>query len=99
MARPIVWFMAGIVAAVLVVTGVIAGTTYFASGTEAQGTWQVKTWKGFALPDGAGINAEGAAANPEQNFDDWIRTLPSNCDLGPIYAIGSETAATYRCPG
>lgn len=98
MARPIVWFLAGVLASVLVVTGVVAGATYFAGDTEAQGTWQVKVWDGDFGPGMVHINATGAAADPESYFDDFVKTLPDNCELGPIYENEFDLALPYRCP-
>ena len=86
-------------ATVLVLGGVAVGATQFGGDAEAQGAWEMQTWEKVPGRDGLLLNVNALPADPDRFFDDWIRTLPSNCDVGPVVALGDDIGVTYRCPG
>jgi hypothetical protein len=78
-------------AAVLVLGSVAIGATQFAGGTEAQGTWQYKSFEITGNP----TNDGEYPVDPGLFLDDWVRSLPENCD---IVVENSILTYFYRCP-
>lgn len=89
MSRPVVWFIAGVMATILVISGVAIGVTHFGANAEAQGTWQVK------LLEESTVNAGYEAADPDKYVDDWVATIPISCD---IVSTTAKNFFLYRCP-
>ncbi len=67
MSRPVVWFLSGVLATTLVLSGVMVAVSQFGAEAEAQGTWQVQRF-----PDG---NESLSSALQ------WVASLPSDCDF------------------
>jgi hypothetical protein len=91
MSRPIGWFLAGVLATVLIFSGIVVGATQFAGGTEAQGNLQ------FELFDQSSYNNGAMDPDPDRFLDDWLKTLPTDCDIVPIQV--SPILIAFRCPG
>jgi hypothetical protein len=93
MSRPVVWFLAGVLATVLVLVlgGVVISATQFGDDSVAQGTWQLQL-----LLDST-LHREEDPSMPELYIDDWVRTLPDNCDFVQL-DVPVGYALAYRCP-
>jgi hypothetical protein len=81
-------FCAGALAIMLLMGGLFVVSTQLADHTRAQETWQVK------LFEESSINNGFESPKPEKYVDDWVRTLPTKCD---IVATSARNVYFYRC--
>ena len=66
----------------------------FGDDVEAQSGATLQT-KGWTFEIGLGMyNMDRYNPNPDQFVDDWVRTLPAECDLVTL----GEYQLAYRCP-
>ena len=89
MSRPVVWFLAGMLAMALVSGGVLVGATQFRGDAKAQGTWQTKSFLSFEF---GGYDDPALA---DAYLDGWAKALPDDCDV--VFVPGT-TSLIYRCP-
>ena len=92
--RLIAMFVIGVLAGALLLGGSVFALQSFGDDVEAQSgaTWQTKGWT-FEI--GLGMyNMDRYNPNPDQFVDDWVRTLPAECDLVTL----GEYQLAYRCP-
>jgi len=96
----VVLFALGVLVGALLLGGGSFALPWSEDGAQAQDDrmWQSKSWRGEVGPGGVHINSRGDPADPERFFDDWVETLPVECDLGPIFETGFDVTIAYRCP-
>lgn len=93
-------FTVGVLVGALVLGGGSFALPVIGDDAKAQGaaTWQSKAWHGEIGPGEVEINYGQSAPDPEAFLNDWVETLPAECDLGPIFQTRFDTAVMYRCP-
>lgn len=105
MSHHIRWFVAGCVATALLIGVLALGVSLLSHPADAQGTWQVKQFRGL-LPDEMGrvnsilagtpaADAPTRVPNPDVYVEDWAATLPDSCDIVPTQ---DERQFLFRCP-
>lgn len=95
MSRSVAWFAAGVLAAVLVLSGgFLVSQQNYGIGAPARAETQ-NTWHS-ELFDTSSINNGAMAPDTDRFVDDWIGVLPSNCDIVPIQS--QPLVIAYRCP-
>lgn len=87
-------FAVGVFVGALLLSGGVFALQAFGNDAQAQSgaTWQTKGWS----PEiGPGMyNMDRHSPNPDQFVDDWVRTLPAECDLVTL----DDYQLAYRCP-
>lgn len=87
-------FVVGVLAGALLLGGGVFALQTFGgdAGAQSGATWQTKGWS----PEiGLGMyNMDRYSPDPEAFVDDWIRTLPAECDLVAL----DDYQLAYRCP-
>ena len=84
------WFLAGVVTACLIAASLWLGVGQVIHGSEAEGTWQQE------LFDSRSYNGGALPSNPDRFIDDWLATLPANCDIVPLQ--DAPVIIAYNCP-
>lgn len=89
--KRVVWLA---VVALVVFGATIAGNLAYGEVTaQDEGTWQIA-----GGPDGFEIAGWGARRGPEVSLDEWIESMPDDCDIQLIDRGLSFKSAMYRCP-
>ena len=92
--RLIAMFVIGVLAGALLLGGSVFALQSFGDDVEAQSGATLQT-KGWTFEIGLGMyNMDRYNPNPDQFVDDWVRTLPAECDLVTL----GEYQLAYRCP-
>ena len=90
--RPVVTFVSGVLATVLLVA-LLAGAAWWGgqnAGAQDEGTWQVKVFDGNYVLNGGALKAD-----PDAFIDDWVAELPVECDF---QILQDAAYVFYRCP-
>lgn len=91
--RTLAVFIVGILCGAVLLGGSLFTLQAWSSNAQAQdepATWQVQYWSDVAINNG------DLTPDPDRYIDDWVRALPSECDIVPMGDV--RNVLFYRCP-